>query len=242
MVIPNPFMIPDGILDKIFTAVASSVPDMNGNSNGSTPNIKQDQPLAVLSNVSSDVASVFSPLLSIALCDIPLSTFSDDIKSAFGVFGVVTSVKLKPTGLWQYAVVHFKDTSSTAAALIHWSVLLSFTETKFYAKAAAYVVPPVAAAVDMDLGFGVSLIGIISLLPVVSFGSDVAVNVKLASLESHLGELSLLIKFLVESVGALVVLITKLLSALSVVDVSVKESVAGLAKQNKGFATITSII
>ncbi|KAG9306116.1 hypothetical protein G9A89_016020 [Geosiphon pyriformis] len=73
---------------------------------------------------SSGVASVFSPLLSIALHDIPLSTSFDNIKSAFGNFGIVTSVKLKPAGLWQYVVVHFKDISSAAAVLTHWSVLV----------------------------------------------------------------------------------------------------------------------
>ncbi|KAG9294819.1 hypothetical protein G9A89_008511 [Geosiphon pyriformis] len=73
---------------------------------------------------SSGVASVSSPSLSVALHDIPLGASSDDIKSALGIFGVVTSVKLKPAGLWQYAVVNFKNTSSAAAALSNWSVLV----------------------------------------------------------------------------------------------------------------------
>ncbi|KAG9297654.1 hypothetical protein G9A89_011169 [Geosiphon pyriformis] len=73
---------------------------------------------------SSGVASVSSPSLSVALHDVPLGTFSDDIKSALGIFGVVTSVKLKPAGLWQYAVVNFKDTFSATAALTYWSVLI----------------------------------------------------------------------------------------------------------------------
>ncbi|KAG9284498.1 hypothetical protein G9A89_014102 [Geosiphon pyriformis] len=347
------------------------LPNMNSNNNGSTPNMKQDQPLAVFSNVvisdrsssmeielstsppvsgvadgsawlnvnvasifvsgiifkikiallilqnavklfcvefasqesltgatkvaignkiflitlkiawSFDVVSVFSPPLSVALCNIPLDNFSDDIKSALGVFGVVISTLLLLLLLlftdlcWlgktaklvnlPFGCTAFEITAVSGGKLLDVVTAtnisppfspkfffnfaggfkifkLSFTETKFYAKAAVYVVLLVAAAIDMDLGFGVFLIGIISLLPVVLFGSDVAVNAKLASLKSHLSELSLLIKFLVESVDALVVLVTKLLSALSVVDVSVKESVAGLAKQNKGFATITSII
>ncbi|KAG9300842.1 hypothetical protein G9A89_004472 [Geosiphon pyriformis] len=73
---------------------------------------------------SSEVTSVSSPSLSVVLCDVLLGTSSNDIKSALGIFGVVTSVKLKPAGLWQYAVVNFKDISSAAAALSNWSVLV----------------------------------------------------------------------------------------------------------------------
>ncbi|KAG9304797.1 hypothetical protein G9A89_016827 [Geosiphon pyriformis] len=73
---------------------------------------------------SSGVASVSFPSLSVALHDIPLSTSFDDIKTALGIFGVVIFVKLKFAGLWQYAVVNFKNISSTAAALFNWSVLV----------------------------------------------------------------------------------------------------------------------
>ncbi|KAG9301610.1 hypothetical protein G9A89_016680 [Geosiphon pyriformis] len=59
------------------------------------------------------MTSVSFSSLSVALCDVSLGTSSDNIKSALGMFGVVTSVKLKPAGLWQYAVVYFKDTSSS---------------------------------------------------------------------------------------------------------------------------------
>ncbi|KAG9288325.1 hypothetical protein G9A89_021356 [Geosiphon pyriformis] len=72
----------------------------------------------------SGVAFVSFPFLSVALRDILLRASSDDIKSAFGIFGVVTSVKLESAGLWQYAVINFKDISSAAAALSNWSVLV----------------------------------------------------------------------------------------------------------------------
>ncbi|KAG9306098.1 hypothetical protein G9A89_016002 [Geosiphon pyriformis] len=227
---------------------------------------------------------VVSPLVPVALCNVPLDTFSDNIKSAVGIFGVITSVKLKSAGLWQYAVVYFKDTFSAAAVLTYWSVLVrkdnikilsvvnqnnvislrdafkaklinfpfafeisdlvsqigldylvvdykvlpplppklsfnsaggpkifksSFVRSKFYAKAVAYVVSSVAAAVDMDLNFG-------------------------AFQKCYTSALNLL--------GALVVLITKLLSAPPTVDVSIKESMAELANQNKSFAVITSMM
>ncbi|KAG9305527.1 hypothetical protein G9A89_003590 [Geosiphon pyriformis] len=51
MVISNPFVVPNKIFGKIFTAVASSLPDMDGNSSGTSSKIGQDQLLAMLSDV-----------------------------------------------------------------------------------------------------------------------------------------------------------------------------------------------
>ncbi|KAG9301609.1 hypothetical protein G9A89_016679 [Geosiphon pyriformis] len=118
----------------------------------------------------------------------------------------------------------------------------SFAGSKFYAKAAAFVVFLVAAAADMNLDFGGPPKITILMLPVVSSASNFAVESRLAFLKFHLSELSVLIKFLVESVGALVVLVTKLLSTPPAMNVSVKENVAELAKQNKGLAAVASII
>ncbi|KAG9294824.1 hypothetical protein G9A89_008516 [Geosiphon pyriformis] len=233
MVTLNPFVVSDEILGKISITATSPLPDMNSNSNGSTPNTKQDQPLVVLPDVvisgrsspateakqpiilddlkdwadqmemesstpppvsgrfsgwvastlvpgatfkikmallsslfqllpgciglksvsrnavklfcvefasqesltgitkvaigneiflttlkiaqSSGVVSVSSPSLSVTLHDVPLGISSNDIKTALGIFGVVTS---------QYAVVNFKNTSSATTALSHWSVLV----------------------------------------------------------------------------------------------------------------------
>ncbi|KAG9299681.1 hypothetical protein G9A89_006397 [Geosiphon pyriformis] len=262
----------------------------------------------------SNMASVSSLPLSVVLYNVPLGIFSDDIKSALGIFGVVISVKLKPAGLWQYAVVHFKNTSFAVAALTHWSVLVrkdsvkillvvnqnnvissrdtfkaklvnlsfgcivfeisdlcqdltylaidykrspflppklsfntsggsrvfkpSFAGSKFYAKAAAFVVFFVVAAAEMNLDLGGLPKTTTPMLPVVSFAFNIAVEFRLASLEFHLSKLSVLIKFLVESVGALVVLVTKLLFTLSAVNALVKKCVAELAKQNKDLAAV----
>ncbi|KAG9301600.1 hypothetical protein G9A89_016670 [Geosiphon pyriformis] len=328
----------------------------------------------------SGVASVSSPSLSVVLHNIPLGASSDDIKSALGIFGVVTSVKLKSAGLWQYAVVNFKDTFSAAAALSNWSVLvrkdsvkilpianqkevissrdafkaklvnllfgctafeisdlvfqvggstcfipcspdsyqcqcfavvifgfleslnaavsktstlrgcriwwetpgchrcyrcqsldhlavnckvlpplppkLSFNSaggpiifkssslvgTKSYAKAATSVVPSVAAAANTGLVFSTSLKVVVPLLPVVSFGSDVAVNARLASLETQLSELSLLIKSIVEPVGSLVALVTTLLSTPPVMVEAMKESVIELGNQIKAVCAMASML
>ncbi|KAG9297580.1 hypothetical protein G9A89_007655 [Geosiphon pyriformis] len=248
MVTLNPFVVPDEIFGNIFTAVASFLPDMDGNNSSTSPKMGQDQLLAVLPDVvlssrlspipvakqsidpddlkdwtdqmdmkstvslpvsgtanggawknvngssnlvsgaifkikiallgslfqllpgciglksvsrdavklfcvefasqeslnsatkvaisdevflttlkvvwSSGVASVFSLFLSIALYNVLLGISFDDIKTALGIFGVITSVKLKPAGLWQYAVVNFKDIFSAAAAFSNWSVLV----------------------------------------------------------------------------------------------------------------------
>ncbi|KAG9298722.1 hypothetical protein G9A89_012790 [Geosiphon pyriformis] len=291
---------------------------------------------------SSGVAFVSFFFLLVALHDVLLDIFSYNIKFALGIFGVVTS---------QYAVVHFKDTSFTAAALIHWSVLVKknsirilpvvnqndvislrdtfktklvnfsfcctafeisdlvfqvgghtcfiprfsesyqcqcfavvifnflkslnaavsktdltylavdykkssplppklssnifggprdfkslFAESKSYAKAAALVVPFVAAAVEINLNLGSSPKTTTPMLSIVSSAPNIAVASRLVSLKSHLSKLFVLIKFLVEPVSALVVLVTKLLSTPPAIDVSVKKNITGLAKQNKDLA------
>ncbi|KAG9303760.1 hypothetical protein G9A89_018657 [Geosiphon pyriformis] len=279
----------------------------------------------------SGVTSVSSSSLLVALHNVPLGTSSDDIKSALGIFGVVISIKLKPAGLWQYAVIYFKDTSSAAAALTYWSVLIRkdsvkifpvvnqnnvissrdtlklmiwspklvaihvlffaslnltnvpcmvvtsgeklldvataigrssfflpklssntfggprvfkplFAESKSYAKAAVFVIPPVTATADMNLDLGDPSKTTTPILPVVFSAFNIAVKSRLASLESYLSELSVLIKFLVEPVGILVVLVTKLLFTSPAVDASVKECVAELANQNKDLAAVASMM
>ncbi|KAG9299989.1 hypothetical protein G9A89_009717 [Geosiphon pyriformis] len=119
---------------------------------------------------------------------------------------------------------------------------LSFARSKFYAKAAVFVVPLVAVAANMDLDLNSPSKTTTPMLSAVSFVSNSAVESRLASLESHLSELFVFIKSLVEPVGTLVVLVTKLLSTPPTVNVSVKECVAGLARQNKGLAAVASMI
>ncbi|KAG9299754.1 hypothetical protein G9A89_013114 [Geosiphon pyriformis] len=153
MVTLNPFVVPDEIFSKISTAAASLLPDMNGNSSSTSSKMGQDQPLAVLPNVTDQIeieSTVFPPVsgaangrawknmnghqrfsgwvasnlvpsatfkikivLLVALYNVPLGISSDNIKTALDMFGVVTSVKLKPA-----------DTFSVAAALTYWSVLV----------------------------------------------------------------------------------------------------------------------
>ncbi|KAG9284489.1 hypothetical protein G9A89_014093 [Geosiphon pyriformis] len=118
----------------------------------------------------------------------------------------------------------------------------SFAGSKFYAKAAAFMVSPIVATTDMDLNLSGSSKTTTLMLPAVSSASNFAVKFRLAFLKSHFSKLSVLIKFLVKSVGALVVLVTKLLSIPTVMDVLVKKYVAGLAKQNKNLAAIAFIM
>ncbi|KAG9284508.1 hypothetical protein G9A89_014112 [Geosiphon pyriformis] len=118
----------------------------------------------------------------------------------------------------------------------------SFAGSRSYAKAAAFVVPPVAAAVDINLDLSSPLKTTTPMLPVVSSAPNIAIESRLAFLESHFSKLSVLIKSLVEPVGALVALVTKLLSTPPAMDVLVRKCVNGLAKQNKGLAAVASIM
>ncbi|KAG9303762.1 hypothetical protein G9A89_018659 [Geosiphon pyriformis] len=111
-----------------------------------------------------------------------------------------------------------------------------------YAKAAVFVVFPVVAAADMNLDFGGSPKTTTPMLLVVSSAFNIAVESRLAFLKSHLNKLSVLIKSLVKLVGALVVLVTKLLSTPPAMNPSVKECMAGLTKQNKDLAVVASIM
>ncbi|KAG9289242.1 hypothetical protein G9A89_022552 [Geosiphon pyriformis] len=115
---------------------------------------------------------------------------------------------------------------------------LLFAESKSYAKAAVFVVSFVAAAINMNLNLSCPPKTTTLMMSVVLSASNIVVESRLAFLESHLSKLSLLIKSLVEPIGILAVLVTKLLSTLSIMDVSVKKSVTGLAKQNKGLAAV----
>ncbi|KAG9289411.1 hypothetical protein G9A89_007972 [Geosiphon pyriformis] len=328
IVTPNFFVVPDEIFGKISTAAASLLPDMDDNSSSTSLKMSQDQPLAVLPDkvLSGRSLSILVAKQSInpdnlkdcadqmeieSTVPSPVSGAADG--TALSIFGVVTSVKLKSAGLWQYAVVNFKDISSAAAVLSNWSVLVrkdsiriffianqkevifsrdafkaklfnllfgctafeinlnhlavdykklsplplklpfnifggpknfkpSFVGSKFYAKTTAFVVPSGAGAADMDLDLGGPPKTVTPMLSTVLSASNSAVESRLASLESHLSELSVLIKFLVESVSALVALVTKLLSTPFTMNVLVKKCVDGLAKQNKGLAVVATVM
>ncbi|KAG9297650.1 hypothetical protein G9A89_011165 [Geosiphon pyriformis] len=118
----------------------------------------------------------------------------------------------------------------------------SFIGAKSYAKAVTSVVLPVAAATDMGLAFSTSPKVVVPLLPVASSGSDVAVNARLASLETQLSELFLLIKSIVEPVSSLVALVTTLLFIPPVMAEAMKESVIGLGNQIKTVHVVASVL
>ncbi|KAG9294705.1 hypothetical protein G9A89_008184 [Geosiphon pyriformis] len=299
---------------------------MDGNSNNSTPNVKQDQLLAVLSDVvissrlfpvmeaklliisdnlkdwadqmemesstplpasgvanggawmniaqSSGMASVSFLSLLVVLYDIPLDISFDDIKSALGIFVIFDSLEslnaaVSKTGTlhgchiwWETLGCHscYRYQSLDYLA-VDYKVLLplflklssnfasgsniiksSFVGAKSYAKATTFVVPLVAAAANMDLAFGAPPKSVVPLLLVVSSGSNVAVNAKLASLETQLSKLFLLIKFIVKPVGFLVVLVTKLLSTLSVIAETIKKSMVGLRNQINAVHVVASAL
>ncbi|KAG9305990.1 hypothetical protein G9A89_009314 [Geosiphon pyriformis] len=331
MVISNSFVVPDEILEielSTFPPVSGVVDsgawiNVNGQQKfsgwvastlvpGATFKIKMALLMAIGNKIflttlkiaqSSGVASVSFPSLLVVLHDISLGTSSNDIKTALGIFGIVMSVKLKPAGLWQYAVVNFKDTSSAANVFSYWSVLKAisskdafkaklvnlpfgctvfeisnmvsqvdylavnckvlppllpklfsnsagganifksfFIGAKSYTKAATSVVFPVAAAANIVLAFSAPPKGVVSLLPVVFSGSDVAVNARLTFLETQLSKLSLLIKSIVEPVSFLVVLITKILSTPPVMAEAMKKSMVGLGNQINAVHAVASVL
>ncbi|KAG9297302.1 hypothetical protein G9A89_001991 [Geosiphon pyriformis] len=99
---------------------------------------------------------------AVALHDVPLGVSAADIKMALGVFGEVARVVLKPTGVWQYMVVYFKELDTATAALNHWSILSYFVGFALYTKTAALfglsefpslVAPLAASAADSAVGF-----------------------------------------------------------------------------------------
>ncbi|KAG9294711.1 hypothetical protein G9A89_008190 [Geosiphon pyriformis] len=118
----------------------------------------------------------------------------------------------------------------------------SLVGAKSYTKAATSVVPPIAAVANTGLAFSTSPKVVGPLLPVASSSSDVAVNARLASLETQLSELSLLIKSIVEPVGSLVALVTTLLSTPPVMAEAMKESVIGLGNQIKAVHAVASVL
>ncbi|KAG9284615.1 hypothetical protein G9A89_004657 [Geosiphon pyriformis] len=81
--------------------------------------MSQDQPLAVLSNMSLVVSESGSFSAAVILHDVSLDVSAANIKTVFNVFDGVTHVVLKPAGIWQYIVVYFEKLDSAVFALNH---------------------------------------------------------------------------------------------------------------------------
>ncbi|KAG9288888.1 hypothetical protein G9A89_019510 [Geosiphon pyriformis] len=62
---------------------------------------------------------------AIVLHNVPLNVSAANIKTALGVFGSITHIVLKPTGIWQYVVVYFEKLGSAVSVLNHWSILVN---------------------------------------------------------------------------------------------------------------------
>ncbi|KAG9304218.1 hypothetical protein G9A89_019780 [Geosiphon pyriformis] len=117
-----------------------------------------------------------------------------------------------------------------------------FAGAMSYAKAVVFVVPATAAVAGIDpvLDSPAKVVVLIVLgvfsVPITVVGS------KLASMEFHLNELALLVKSIIEPVGSLVVLVTKLLFTSPVVDITLRESMIGLKRQVKAVAAVASML
>ncbi|KAG9297357.1 hypothetical protein G9A89_009441 [Geosiphon pyriformis] len=73
--------------------------------------------------VVSESGSLFT---AIVLHDMPLGVSAADIKTVLSVFGMVTHVVLKPTGIWQYVMIHFEKLDS---AIVRILLLVNQNET-----------------------------------------------------------------------------------------------------------------
>ncbi|KAG9290708.1 hypothetical protein G9A89_011671 [Geosiphon pyriformis] len=80
MVTPNPFVVPDEIFSKIFTAAASPIPDMDGNSSSTSPKMGQDQPLAVLPDVVLSGRSLPIPIAKQSINPDDLKDWADQME------------------------------------------------------------------------------------------------------------------------------------------------------------------
>ncbi|KAG9300920.1 hypothetical protein G9A89_004978 [Geosiphon pyriformis] len=63
---------------------------------------------------------------AVALHDMSLGVSAANIKTALSVFGMITHVVLKPAGIWQYVMVHFKKLNS---AIVRIFLLVNQNET-----------------------------------------------------------------------------------------------------------------
>ncbi|KAG9306107.1 hypothetical protein G9A89_016011 [Geosiphon pyriformis] len=116
----------------------------------------------------------------------------------------------------------------------------SFTGAKSYVKAVAFVVPLAAAGINLVLDSTPKVV-----IPMVSDIFLVLITVvesRLVFMKSHLNELALLVKFIIEPVGSLVVLVTKLLSTPPAVDITLRKSVVGLERQVKAMIAVAFML
>ncbi|KAG9304240.1 hypothetical protein G9A89_019802 [Geosiphon pyriformis] len=249
----------------------------------------------------SGVASVSSSLLFVALRNVLLGTFLNDIKSALGIFGVLAcgnmlwftaeafkhwSVLVKKDSVRIFPVVNQRKFSRLVAKpvsfpdlLIHtnvnillWcqdldylavnckvlpplsskSVLNStggpkvfkflFTGAKSYAKVVVFVVFLAAATVDIDLVLDLPSKVVVPMISGIYSVPIAVVEFRLASMESYLNELALLVKSIIELVNFLVVLVTKLLSTPPAVNIILRESMVSLERQIKAVAAVAFML
>ncbi|KAG9302519.1 hypothetical protein G9A89_007223 [Geosiphon pyriformis] len=200
---------------------------------------------------------------AVVLRDVPLGVSAADIKTALSVFGSVTCVVLKPAGIWQYVVVYFKkfkaklvNLSLGCTAFEISNIILQHCfqcqETDHLAVDCKVVSPSFSKASKI---FKPNFVGSLSYAktsapPVMSefpllvaFASPVAVvnpvvGSRLNSLEKQISDLAALVKFIVESVGFLVVLVSRLLDDNAIKAVQVEKDLFSMKYASNNFANL----
>ncbi|KAG9287635.1 hypothetical protein G9A89_023985 [Geosiphon pyriformis] len=90
---------------------------------------------------------------AVVLHNMPLGVSAADIKTAPSVFGVITHVVLKPAGIWQYVVIHFKNLVAVTSALKHWLILTKLVN--FSPGCTAFEISDMVSQVGADLDLAV---------------------------------------------------------------------------------------
>ncbi|KAG9298855.1 hypothetical protein G9A89_015876 [Geosiphon pyriformis] len=150
----------------------------------------------------------------VALHDVSLDVSAADIKLALSVFGKVSHVILKPADVWQYVVVYFKKLDTAASAFIYWYQEVNylavdceislFPPLKAHKVSKTHFVSSVSyAKTSVFLDFSEFSPLAASISPSVVVG-NLLVSSRLASLESDLVKLSVLVKSIVKPVSSLV--------------------------------------
>ncbi|KAG9286756.1 hypothetical protein G9A89_012306 [Geosiphon pyriformis] len=158
--------------------------------------------LVILKIAKSLVVSESGSLsAAVVLCNVPLGVSAADIKTALSVFGMVTHVVLKPIGIWQYVVVHFKKLDSAMSALNHWSVLVDKNCVRILLLAPKIFKPHFVGSLSYAKAFASSVMSefpfLVAFTPPVAV-IDSAIGSRLNSLKKQISDLAALVKSIVE--------------------------------------------
>ncbi|KAG9287413.1 hypothetical protein G9A89_023785 [Geosiphon pyriformis] len=171
---------------------------------------------------------------AVVLRDMPLGVSAADIKLALSVFGSVACVVLKPAGIWQYMMVYFEKLDSAVSALKHcqdwYSKEMPYLVFKSHFVGSALYVKTAAPSGLSEFPLLVALLA--------ASVVDSAVGSRLDSLEKQILDLAALVKSIVELVGSLVVLVSRLLDNNAAKAVQVEKNLISMKSAANNFSNL----